>query len=87
MKHEEEVKAKDQVLRKQECIVSDHSKACWFCGRLVLWENLDNGVKSEKCYNIINISVKAYAGQTYLSTLTDSEIAEIQDIGEKCSGM
>ncbi len=75
----DEIKSgKGQVFKKQECILADRSKAC----RFVIWDHLIDKLENGKSYRISNVSVKAYNGSKYLSSVDGSETVEVSDVGD-----
>lgn len=64
------------TLKMQECILADSSMMV----KLNIWEgDIDKVVKGSS-YQFINVKVKEYDGERYLSTNEDSEINKIEDI-------
>lgn len=79
-----DTQCKTKILKKQECIVSDHSDTI----RVVLWENDCGKLQEGKSYRLSNFRVREYASAKYLS-MTDTASTEVlEDIGDvvNCDG-
>ena len=67
-----------KALRKQDCTLGDASMSI----KLKIWEEEIQRVQQGSSYTFINVKVKKYQGETYLSTTKASEIKDVDDIGE-----
>ena len=70
--------------KMQECILADTSMAV----KLKIWEEDIGKVLKGSSYRFINVKVKVFDGEWFLSTTEDSEITKIEDItGEMSAEM
>lgn len=68
----------------RECVLADHG----ICVKLKIWQEEVGMVCEGSSYRFINVKVKEYDGERYLSTNESSEINKIDDIiGEMSSEM
>ena len=72
------IESRGRELQKQECLMCDSSG----CYRLILWESLVGKVQCSQSYRINKVAIKAYNGRKYFSTLEETTVGEIYDIGD-----
>ena len=65
-------------LQKQDCILADRSMSV----KLKIWEEDIGKICEGKSYQFINIKMRQYQGERFLTTTEDSKFDKIDDIGE-----
>ena len=75
----EKVRKRDgQMFKKQDCVVADSEGCC----RVVLWEHDVGRLKEDECYRLEKMFVRSYREMNFLSIGKESEMVEVDDIGE-----
>lgn len=78
LKAPENINNKRKKLTKQNIVIGDGTAAC----RLVLWDKNDNRLSLNTSYKITDVCVKKYDNLKYLGLSADTEITEIDDLGD-----